>query len=729
ITPTDIGPNAGGVPGKFPPKLPYHRPNAVHVGARVKVTLGNKPLTGVVLEHSPAPSNVKLKNIVEVLDDKPLLDQASLSLLNWAANYYAHPLGDCVCSSLPTVLSNGEPAELTVTELYQQAELDADSLSKLEQSRAKQQVALYKALPQTGGLSKAQIKERGHKTTALKTLLEKGLAKAIEEQIQCPQNTKPSAGPALTDEQTEAVAQINQVSNQHQCFVLEGVTGSGKTEVYLQAAAHCLAQEKSVLILVPEIGLTPQFLNRVQQRLPAAITVLHSGLNAKDRKDNWLFAQRGQAKVIIGTRSAIFTPIPNLGLIVVDEEHDAAFKQQDQMRYHARDLAVVRAHQTQIPVVLGSATPASETLANIQRGQYKRLQLTQRATGQRVPSIAAIDLRSQTLKDYLSQTLINKIKQHTDAGNQALLFLNRRGVAPVLLCHECGWSADCHSCDSRMTLHRGQYRDMLRCHHCDASRKAPQQCGSCGSSNLLSAGAGTAGLEETLTQLFPDKTILRVDRDNTRTASALHSALDKAAKGKADILVGTQMLAKGHHFPKLTLVGIVDADAGLYSSDYRAAERLAQQVVQVAGRAGREAPGEVLIQTHMPEHPVLETLLKNGYDKAISALLEERQAALMPPYSHMALIRVSHTRADRAEAFARAVGHFAGQFSQQANIMGPITAPMPKKANRWHFQVLIQTQTRSERSQLLAQLVPAADQHKLASGVRWSVDVDPLDLF
>jgi primosomal protein N' (replication factor Y) len=722
------GPVAVAVPGKFYLTLHYHSPQAVAIGARVAVTVGRKPHVGVVVAHGAAPANIKLKDIENIIDDAPLFDSATLALLSWAAQYYAHPLGDVVCSALPTLLSAGNPATLSTTKTYHAVNADASTIDQLLNGRAKQQAALYQQLASSKGLDLSQLKQLGHKSAALKPLVERGLVSQREQAVTCPANAQPVAGPTLNQEQADAVAAI-QSSQQHQCFVLQGVTGSGKTEVYLQTAQHYLAQNQAVLILVPEIGLTPQFLSRVQQRLAAPITVLHSGLNAKQRKDNWLAAQSGEAKVVIGTRSAVLAPIQNLGLIIVDEEHDAAFKQQEQMRYHARDLAVVRAHQANIPVVLGSATPSGETLANIQRGQYQKLTLRNRATGQAVPTIQAIDLRSQTLKGPLSQQLINRIQHHVAAGNQAMLFLNRRGVAPVLLCHECGWSADCHRCDSRMTLHRGQYKDRLRCHHCDASRAAPQQCESCHSSNLISAGAGTAGLEETLQTLFPEQTVLRVDRDSASTAKQLHAALDKATQGQADILVGTQMLAKGHHFPKLTLVGIIDADAGLYSSDYRATERLAQQVIQVAGRAGRETAGEVFIQTHMPEHPALQALISNGYDGAISSMLEERQASMLPPFSHMALIRISHTRADRAEAFARAVSMLAQQIMPTALVMGPITAPMPRKANRWRYQVLIQCQARSERSQLLNQLVPQADQHKLASGMRWSVDVDPVDFF
>lgn len=722
------GPIAVAVPGKFYLLLHYHSPFAVAVGARVRVTLRNKPVVGVVLAHGGEPTGKKLKDIVGVIDSAALFDAPSLALIRWAASYYAHPLGDVACQALPTLLSNGEAASVSTETQYQiSGNAPADAEEQL--SKAKAQLALFKDLRANAALNAKQIKLLGHKPAALKALIERQWAASHELPARCYGNASPQDGPRLNHEQQHAVDTLAAASGKHQCFVLQGVTGSGKTEVYLQAAKAALAQQKTVLILVPEIGLTPQFLSRVQQRLSAPITVLHSGLNNRDRKDHWLFAQSGEAKVVIGTRSAVFTPIANLGLVIVDEEHDAAFKQQDQMRYHGRDLAIVRAHQANIPIVLGSATPSSETLANVERGQYKLLELTARATGQLLPDIKAIDLRSQTLDNYLSQTLINRIGKHLAQGHQALVFLNRRGLAPVLLCHECGWSADCARCDTRMTLHRGTYRDMLRCHHCDNSQQAPQQCGSCGSANLISAGAGTAGLEETLNKLFPDKTVLRVDRDNTRSAKALHSALDKAAAGEADILVGTQMLAKGHHFPKLTLVGIVDADAGLYSSDYRAPERLAQQVVQVAGRAGREAPGEVLIQTHMPEHPLLQVLLSSGYDDAIRQLLSDRQQALLPPYSHMALLRFSHTSADRAQNFARAVSHLATSIEPKASVLGPIAAPMPRKANRWRFQVLIQTQSRAERSRLLQQLVPAADQHKLSGGIRWSVDVDPLDLF
>lgn len=722
------GPIAVAVPGKFYLNLHYTSPTPVPVGARVKVTLRNKPCIGVVLAHGGAPENVRLKPITEVIDQSPLLDHASLKLLRWASSYYAHPQGDVICSSLPTLLAQGEPATVSSETQYGLSST-APNDAETQLARAKNQLALFQHLASGEYFSAQDLKQRGHKPAALKALTDKGFIASREAHAQCLGNPSPTAGPELNSEQQQAVDAINNANDRSQCFVLQGITGSGKTEVYLQATLATLARGQSALILVPEIGLTPQFINRVQARVGAAVTVLHSGLSHTQRKDHWLFAQSGQAKVIIGTRSAIFAPIPALGLIVVDEEHDPAFKQQEQMRYHARDLAILRAHQANIPIVLGSATPASETIANLQRGNYQLLTLTQRATGQRLPAIKAIDLRSQSLRDYLSQALINRVKHHLEQGNQVMIFLNRRGVAPVLLCHECGWSADCPSCDSRMTLHRGQYRDVLRCHHCNRSQAAPQNCQSCGSGNLISAGAGTAGLEETLSKLFPQHSVLRVDRDNTKNSKALHQALEQAAAGKADVLVGTQMLAKGHHFPKLTLVGIVDADAGLYSSDYRAPERLAQQVIQVAGRAGREAPGEVLIQTHMPDHPLLQALLQQGYDQAIGQLLDDRKQMALPPYSFMALVRLSHPYSEKAEAFGRAIAALCNEIQPSATVLGPITAPMPRKANRWRFQVLIQTSSRSERSALLQQLVPAADQHKLASGVRWSVDVDPLDLF
>lgn len=726
--PLKNGPIAVAVPGKFYLDLHYNSPTPVAVGARVKVTLRNKPCIGIVLSHGGAPSNVTLKNIVEVLDQTPLLDAATLKLLRWASDYYAHPQGDVICSALPSLLAQGEAATVSSETQYSLSD-NVTEAAELQLKRAKTQLALFTLLQSGQHLSSQALRQLGHKPAALKALIEKGLVTRQQFPAQCTGNPQPTAGPSLNAEQQQAVNTIDSASGSGGCFVLQGITGSGKTEVYLQAALATLARNQAVLILVPEIGLTPQFISRVRGRIDAPVTVLHSGLDNKQRKDNWLFAQSGQARVVIGTRSAIFAPIPQLGLIVVDEEHDPAFKQQEQMRYHARDLAILRAHQAKIPIVLGSATPASETLANLQRGNYQLLKLTQRATGQTLPTIKAVDLRSQQLQDYLSLALINRIKHHVAQGNQAMIFLNRRGVSPVLLCHECGWSADCPSCDSRMTLHRGQYRDLLRCHHCGHSQAAPQNCNSCGSGNLLSAGAGTAGLEETLNRLFPDQTVLRVDRDKTKNSKALHQALTQAAAGKADILVGTQMLAKGHHFPKLTLVGIVDADAGLYSSDYRAPERLAQQVIQVAGRAGREAPGEVLIQTHMPDHPLLQAVLTQGYEHAVSQLLDERKQMALPPYSFMALVRISHRYSEKAEAFGRAVAALCKQIQPNATVLGPISAPMARKANRWRFQVLIQTSSRSERSALLQQLVPAADQHKLASGVRWSVDVDPLDLF
>jgi len=488
-----------------------------------------------------------------------------------------------------------------------------------------------------------------------------------------------------------------------------------------------LAQEKQCLVLVPEIGLTPQTLRRFQNRFPSPIAVLHSGLNMAQRRHAWLAAESGQARIVIGTRSAVFAPLPQLGLIVIDEEHDGSFKQQEGFRYHARDVAVVRARNFNIPIVMGSATPSLESLLNIQRGRYQCLSLPRRAGDAEPPRVRVLDVRGEKIYEGVSSPLLVSMADYLAKDAQVMLFINRRGYAPVLLCHHCGWTSSCRQCDTTMVYYAGIGR--LRCHHCGAQRAAETHCPLCRAEDLLPVGYGTQRVENFIKQQFPDVEVIRVDRDSTRRKGALDAVLKKIKAGRRQILIGTQMLAKGHHFPNLQLVAVLDADQGLFSQDFRASERLAQLVVQVAGRAGRGSmPGEVLLQTHAPGHPLLGLLVRRGYGAFAQAALLEREQSAWPPYSFLALLRAEAKDKQRSQFFlnqAKQLLPAGGELS----LFGPLPAPMEKRAGMWRGQLLIQAQKRNELQVILDNWVVKISQLPSARSVRWSLDVDPMDLY
>ncbi|HET6805746.1 MAG TPA: primosomal protein N', partial [Frateuria sp.] len=559
---------------------------------------------------------------------------------------------------------------------------------------------------------------------AARRLLDAGL---VERRFPEPADPTPTPAPALSTEQAAAVMAVAAAFDRFQPFLLHGVTGSGKTEVYLALIAQALAAGKQALLLVPEIGLAPQTVRRLRERLGVPVEVIHSNLAEGERARAWLRARNGEARVVLGTRSAVFTPLPRAGLIVVDEEHDGAYKQQEGFRYHARDLALVRARALDVPVLLGSATPSLETLANVEAGRYRALHLHARPGAARPPQVQIVDMRAQRLEHGLSPTLLAAVADTTARGEQALVFRNRRGYAPVLLCHACGWHAECPRCERPMTLHA--QRRALVCHHCDRHAAVPPACPACGAAELRPQGQGTERLEEALTTHFPGVPVVRIDRETTRRRDAFERLLDGLAADAPAILVGTQMLAKGHDLPNLTLVAIVGVDEGLLSVDYRAGERLAQLVVQVAGRAGRaRKPGRVLLQTHHPEHPLLRGLLARGYAAAAHELLAERHQASLPPYSHQALLRVEAHQRTEVEAFL-AEAHAALPADPALRIAGPMPAPMPLRAGRHRGQLLLEA---GARAPLHAVLRPW--QHVLAGlpsarRVRWSLDVDPIDLY
>jgi primosomal protein N' (replication factor Y) len=686
-------------------------------------------IVALVAESDQPPE--RLKPITAVLDPQPLLAASDLELILWTAAYYQHPPGDALFTALPARLRRPEalpePGELGWRLTPAGREAEPSSLARAP--RQAQLAALLAGQPE--GLSAAAIRRHaGDCGRALSALEQRGW---VERCRAPPTLDQPSArtkasGPALNADQGRAVAAVRAALGRFRAFLLEGVTGSGKTEVYTHLIEAAIAAGHQALMLVPEIGLTPQLARRLGERIPGAMVRLHSALADGERERAWRQAANGEAALVVGTRSAVFVPLPRLGLILVDEEHDASFKQQDGLRYSARDLAVRRAQQSGCPVVLGSATPSLETLHNASAGRYTRLVLPERAGNARPPEIALLDIRAQPLRAGLSPVLIRLTEEQLAAGNQVLLFLNRRGFAPVLTCHNCGWVGDCPKCDARLTLHLAERR--LWCHHCGLSRPLPGVCPDCGGTDLRTLGVGTERLEAELQALFPGTPMARVDRDSTRRKGSLERILEAARRGETTLLVGTQMLAKGHDFPGVTLVGVLDVDQGLYGADYRSAERMAQLVIQVAGRAGRsERPGRVILQTRHPDHPLLTTLRSAGYHAFARAALAERQMARLPPFAHQALIRAESRDAEGASAFLRQALRLSAQApAGNVELLGPVPAPMERRAGRYRAQLLVQADRRAALQGFLGNWLAQVRELRLPAGLRWSVDVDPQDL-
>ena len=694
-------------------------------GVRVLVPFGRRTRIGLLAgtDTSTAVDPGKLKTALRVLDDEPLFDPATLELVTFAADYYQASLGDALAAALPALLRQGRPLHATERRWYRQP---ATALPARVGSR---QRAVLEAIDRLGSLGSGDLAALGPSArAAAKSLEALGVLGTRETTLEPAVDAPPAAvaGPPLNTAQDAAVTAIGAAAGQFSPFLLHGVTGSGKTEVYLQAIAPVLARGEQALVLVPEIGLTPQSVARFQQRLGVPLAVLHSGMGDAERLVHWRAARSGAAPVVIGTRSAVFAPLPRLGLIVVDEEHDPSYKQQEGFRYSARDLAVWRARRLQIPVVLGSATPALETLANVAAGRYRRLDLPSRAGGAGKPATALVDLRMHPSHHGLAAPSVAAVARHLDAGGQVLLYLNRRGFAPTLYCPGCAWTAPCSQCDARLTVHGGSRR--LVCHHCGASGPIPFACPQC-ETELLPVGQGTERIDDTLSDLFPGVQRVRIDRDTVRSAAEFDVALARVRSGEARILVGTQMLAKGHDFPDVTLVVVLNADQGLFGLDFRAAERLAQSIIQVAGRAGRASrPGEVLIQTSCPEHPLLRQLLDGGYDAFATAALAEREAARWPPYSHLALLRAEASAAADAQAFLAGAVTAAGRPPRGLELLGPAPAAMERRAGRYRAQVLVRAGTRPLLHELLRQWLPWIEASPLARKVRWSIDVDPLEV-
>ena len=701
------------------------------VGGRVLVPFGSQKRVGIVVDL-PASSDVakeKLKPIIDVLDVESLFNSTTWDWLAWSANYYRAALGDVLFQALPVKLRNGESAVKNDRTFWRITDLGKQALESGELKRAKKQIEALNLLL-TQDLEKGNNEIGSAIWSALKgkDYVEEIIVPTEQKSWQQTLGDNPlvNLDNRLTLNKQQALA-FSQLLFQEgfNVWLLEGVTGSGKTEIYLQYIEEVLKKGKQVLVLVPEIGLTPQTVRRFQARFNVEIDVLHSNLNDTQRLNVWERARTGQSAIVIGTRSALFTQFSDLGLIILDEEHDGSFKQQDGWRYHARDLGIVLAQKLNIPILLGSATPSLESVNNVQNGKYHHLVLSKRAGNATALRQFVIDLKHQRIQNGLSEPLLKRMQEHLEKGNQVLLFLNRRGFAPVLLCHECGWIDECHHCEKPYTYH--QHQRVLRCHHCGAQKTVPMQCGHCGSTHLVTTGLGTEQLEETLKARFPQYNIARIDRDSTARKGKLEGYLEDIQQGKSQILIGTQMLAKGHHFPNVTLVALVNVDNALFSLDFRAEERLAQLYVQVAGRSGRaEKQGEVVLQTHYPDHPLLTTLLEKGYQAFAEETLKLRHNMGLPPFSFQALFKAQCRHSEEAEnALSQLASFFYEQKIEGLQVLGPIPAPFSKKAGQYRWQLLLQ---HASRKQLQAALSRYSPELIKSSQVRLILDVDPLDL-
>ena len=701
------------------------------VGGRVLVPFGSQKRVGIVVDL-PASSDVakeKLKPIIDVLDAESLFNSTTWDWLAWSANYYRAALGDVLFQALPVKLRNGESAVKNDRTFWRITDLGKQALESGDLKRAKKQIeALNLLLTQDLEKGNNEISSAIWSALKGKDYVEEIIVPTEQKSWQQTLGDNPlvNLDNRLTLNKQQALA-FSQLLFQEgfNVWLLEGVTGSGKTEIYLQYIEEVLKKGKQVLVLVPEIGLTPQTVRRFQARFNVEIDVLHSNLNDTQRLNVWERARTGQSAIVIGTRSALFTQFSDLGLIILDEEHDGSFKQQDGWRYHARDLGIVLAQKLNIPILLGSATPSLESVNNVQNGKYHHLVLSKRAGNATALRQFVIDLKHQRIQNGLSEPLLQRMQEHLEKGNQVLLFLNRRGFAPVLLCHECGWIDECHHCEKPYTYH--QHQRVLRCHHCGAQKTVPMQCGHCGSTHLVTTGLGTEQLEETLKARFPQYNIARIDRDSTARKGKLEGYLEDIQQGKSQILIGTQMLAKGHHFPNVTLVALVNVDNALFSLDFRAEERLAQLYVQVAGRSGRaEKQGEVVLQTHYPDHPLLTTLLEKGYQAFAEETLKLRHNMGLPPFSFQALFKAQCRHSEEAEnALSQLASFFYEQKIEGLQVLGPIPAPFSKKAGQYRWQLLLQ---HASRKQLQAALSRYSPELIKSSQVRLILDVDPLDL-
>ncbi len=700
---------------------------SISPGQRVLVSFGRKEMVGVAIECVASSTLLaeRIKPVLRVLDDTPAMPDELLGLLHFCSDYYHYPLGATVLAALPSRLRIKRAIAIQEEMQYVLSSSGCALDLILLPKRKVVQHRILAAL-RLGALSITQVRALSSSgVSALKELLDAGWVET--RAVASIHDTSTfSDTHTLTLEQQQAVDLIA-TTICFNCILLHGITGSGKTEVYVHAMNRILQQGGQVLLLVPEINLTPQLENYFRGRLPdVELVSLHSGLSDDERMRNWLHAQSGRARIVLGTRLAVFAPLPRLALVIVDEEHDASFKQQDGLRYSARDVAIFRASQRDVPIVLGSATPSLESYYNAQSGRYKMLRLTQRAVTQaKLPTINCINIGNVAIQHGLSEPLMKALSERLQRGEQSLIFVNRRGYAPVLMCSACGWMSGCTNCAGKLVLHLKDGR--LRCHHCGHQERVPQACPSCGNTDLQPIGVGTQRIESMLRESFPGARILRVDRDSTRNKGAWQVMRQQIQDNAVDILVGTQMLAKGHDFPNLTLVGVVNPDSALYSNDFRASEKLFSQLTQVAGRAGRaDKPGQVLIQTAFPEHPLFDSLQRHDYDAWAKTLVDERRSAGFPPFVYQVLLRAEAKSEPHVYSFLGRAREDAIKLAMPVDVYSVVPAVMPRRANHFLAQLLVQSEARKSLQQFLREWHPLLG--VLADNkLRWSLDIDPMD--
>ncbi len=702
------------------------------IGTRVTVPFMNKQLIGIIVEKFandvPFEANFKLKSITKLFHEKAILDQTILALLQWAAHYYQAPVGEVILASLPKMLKQGRPYHLLA---YSWKACAINASSQLPKANSLLFTALEKVKLHQQGASETILNMSGVSTTQLKALEKRQLVTHFLSPIDFAPIPMQLAQMPLTanEEQQTAIDAVRACLGQYRSFLLDGITGSGKTEVYLQVMQTALENNQQVLVLVPEIGLTPQTIERFKARFHTHIVLLHSGLNDSQRLSAWQQAQTGKASIILGTRLAIFCPLPRLGLIILDEEHDLSYKQQDIFRYHARDVAMYRAVQQQCPIILGSATPSFESLFLVEQGKMQHLTLQQRAGHAKPPSFKLLDLKLEKKQDGLALPLIQAIQTSLEKQQQVLVFINRRGYAPVLMCTDCAWQADCPHCDAHLTIHYHPYT-RLQCHHCGYLQHLPTNCPSCQKNALKPIGSGTARIEEILQHHFPDTPLFRVDRDTTTRLGSWQKVYQRAHQSGAAIFLGTQMLAKGHHFPYVSLVTILNIDAGLLSVDFRAPERTAQLITQVAGRAGRgQLSGQVLLQTLRPDHPLLHLLIKQGYSAFAQESLAERRIAQIPPYRYAALIRAESKNEEYSLAFLQmAAQHWQDFGKTEIDFWGPTPAPMQRRADFYRAHLVLLCDSRVALQQQIRPWWQWLFKQQRQFSLRITLDIDPLEL-
>ena len=714
------------------------------LGNRVVVSFAGRNLIGIIVaisNQSDYPIE-KLKAVSNVFDEV-LIDSPSFKLLNFCADYYHYPLGQALISTLPLRLRQIKPAVSRKIFAYRLTE-NAD-MALVSPKKVVMQLML------TALQSKQEVTESelalisATWRKAIRELTRLNIVTAYEVTAVKASLPTSAVEPTLNVEQKKAIECVLALTHNFKPWLLYGVTGSGKTEVYIQILQRVLSEKNAqgvgaqVLVLVPEINLTPQLEARFRSRLSQfPLVTLHSNLSESERLQNWLAVSSGAAKIVIGTRLSVFTPMPQLKMIVMDEEHDGSYKQQDGMRYHARDVAMVRAKQLNIPIILGSATPSLETWFNAtnqpaddqktqQKQQYGLLTLAKRAVeNAALPDIYCIDIAKSPTENGLSPLLVKALQERLTKSEQSLLFINRRGYAPVLHCNACQWVAPCTRCSARLVVHLSQKR--LKCHHCGLEQKIPLQCPSCGNADMRPLGHATQRLEQTLQALLPSARIARVDRDSMNNKNALTDLLTQVHNQEIDILVGTQMLAKGHDFPNLTLVGVIDLDGALYSPDFRAGERLFAQLMQVAGRAGRaDKAGQVLIQTAFPQHALFNALRAQDYASFADELLQERRVMQFPPTCFFALLRAEANHFSLVGQFLNQALKIANDIKTDVMIYDPIRSQMERLKSMERAQVLLQANTRAALQRLLKEWMPKMRALPIATKVRWSLDIDPLE--